>query len=112
MALPDGPLPPDVEALETRIVSWNYNQNIFPSVIKAEILNAIPRRPPPDFAFHETADTPQDAQSVFRHLEHLRRLTKESVYWNRSEAAWNLLVHAPMLELALSGIPGVTPELM
>jgi len=33
-------------------------------------------------------------------------------YWNRSEAAWNLLVHWPMLKIALSSLDYVSAELV
>ena len=38
--------------------------------------------------------------------------TKGALEWNRSESAWTLLVHYPMLKLAISGLPNIDVELM
>lgn len=53
-----------------------------------------------------------EARSILRQAESIEDATHQSGLWNRSEAAWNLLVHWPMLQLALSGIQDVMPEVM
>ncbi|KXX82368.1 hypothetical protein MMYC01_201281 [Madurella mycetomatis] len=53
-----------------------------------------------------------EALNILRQVESIKNATRQSHLWNRSGAAWNLLVHWPMFQLALSSIQDVMPELI
>lgn len=78
-----------------------------------DIVAAIPRMRLPDIFFSE--DESRSVKEALDELDELRQVlaaSEQSTYWNRSEAAWNLLVHRPMLKLALSGLDSVGVELV
>ncbi|KAL1838257.1 hypothetical protein VTJ49DRAFT_2866 [Mycothermus thermophilus] len=104
-------LPAGVRALSLVIRNiCGASEGIFPLSIKDEVLSETGLRA------IETMFAPglsrEAAQSLLEQAHHIMQASTESRYWRRSEAAWNLLVHWPMLKLALADVKNVMPELI
>ena len=119
-------LPPSIIGLARDIDGTQFGEGIFPSSIKVcpaskvgkliliyllqdEIVAIVGRCPSNAWG---TDANPEQARHVFAQLQEVRAATEESTRWKRSEAAWNLLVHWPMLKIALSDLDNVRVELM
>lgn len=102
------------------VYAHDYHTTIFPDVIKNEIVAALSSRSaPPNHAFYSTDarnHNPKDSADVARaqllRLQEIVSLSLESTDWARSEPAWRLLVHWPVLKEALSDVSNVALELM
>ena len=117
-------LPDELQHLLDAIYAHDYDRAIFPGVIKNEIVAALSARSaPPDHAFYSTDArnrNPEDstsqgadvARAQLLRLQEIMSLSLESTHWARSEPAWNLLVHWPVLKEALSDVSNVALELM
>lgn len=76
-----------------------------------EILAELGRSSLPDTMFSSNISR-GEAQSTLARVMEIVKAARLSRQWNRSDAAWNLLVHWPVLRLALSDLQDVVPELM
>ncbi|KAL2135365.1 hypothetical protein VTI74DRAFT_8891 [Chaetomium olivicolor] len=104
-------LPRLVKTLAEAIGDASLYLGIFPLEIKDGILAAMSRDSLPEYMFAPGLSH-DEATSILRQLLSVTNVTQQSIFWNRSDAAWNLLVHRQMLQLALSDIPDAMPELV
>ncbi|KAK6067993.1 hypothetical protein SCUP234_11327 [Seiridium cupressi] len=107
-------LPDELQHLLEVIYSHEYDRAIFPHIIKDEIVACLSgRSPPPDHTFYYSGEKSTDkTRARLRRLRDIIQASLESAHWARSEPAWNLLVHWPILQEALSDIPDIEPELI
>jgi hypothetical protein len=108
-------LPHELQELLRVIYGHDSDQAIYPAVIRDEIATALSARSPPlDHTFYSTGEEqdPGQARAQLQRLKNIMGAALECVYWTRSEPAWNLLVHWPILNEALSSVACVEPELI
>lgn len=77
-----------------------------------DIIAAIPQAKLPDIAFNDDSSDTEQMRVELAQLLQIVAASEERTYWNRSEAAWNLVVHWPMLQIALSSVDNVSVELV
>ncbi|KAK3339773.1 hypothetical protein B0T25DRAFT_363282 [Lasiosphaeria hispida] len=106
-------LPASIKGLASTInKKAAYALGIFPSSIKGDIVAAInDDETPPNDCFTDGSAAEQ-MRAEMAQLREVLAASERSTYWNRSEAAWNLLVHWPMLKIALSSLDNVSAELV
>jgi hypothetical protein len=79
--------------------------------VQDDIVAVMGGEAPPDHYFADGGGAEQ-MRAEMAQLHEALAASERSVYWNGSEAAWNLLVHWPMLKIAVSSLDHVSAELV